>query len=128
MARFSELILTHFDVPCLGAQNLQAGFAIGTVLSTCGLPHDSSRAAIEQFRSTLPVKVRDLGRLPIRGHKDGIDVVGLDAPTLVEARVLVESFQAMVRKKLIANLDPWIATANARCMDGRRSTSCKPGC
>jgi transposase len=34
-------------------------------------------------------------------------------PTLVEARVLVESFQAMVRKKLIANLDPWIASASA---------------
>ena len=33
-------------------------------------------------------------------------------PTLVEARVLVESFQAMVRKKLIANLDPWIASAS----------------
>ena len=40
----------------------------------------ASRAAIEQFRSTLPVKVRDLGPLPIRGRKDGIDVVGLDAP------------------------------------------------
>jgi len=27
-----------------------------------------------------PVKVRDLGRLPIRGRTDGIDVVGLDIP------------------------------------------------
>jgi len=33
-------------------------------------------------------------------------------PTLVETRVLVESFQAMVRKKLIENLDPWIASAS----------------
>ncbi|WP_353558826.1 MULTISPECIES: transposase [Bradyrhizobium] len=33
-------------------------------------------------------------------------------PTLVEARMLVESFQAMVRKKLFADLDPWIATAS----------------
>ena len=33
-------------------------------------------------------------------------------PTLVETRVLVESFQAMARKKLIANLDPWIASAS----------------
>lgn len=32
--------------------------------------------------------------------------------TLVEARMLVESFQAMVRKKLVADLDPWIATAS----------------
>jgi adenylate cyclase len=40
----------------------------------------ASRAAMEQFRSALPVKVRDLGRLPIRGRVDGIDVVGLDIP------------------------------------------------
>lgn len=39
-----------------------------------------SRAAMEQFRSTLPVKVRNLGRLQIRGRTDGIDVVGLDIP------------------------------------------------
>jgi transposase len=32
--------------------------------------------------------------------------------TLVEARMLVESFQTMVRKKLVADLDPWIATAS----------------
>jgi adenylate cyclase len=38
----------------------------------------ASRAAMEQFRSTLPVKVRDLGRLQIRGRTDGIDAVGLD--------------------------------------------------
>lgn len=41
----------------------------------------ASRAAMEQFRSALPVKVRNLGRLPIRGRADGIDVVGLDIPT-----------------------------------------------
>jgi adenylate cyclase len=40
----------------------------------------ASRVAMEQFRSALPVKVRDLGRLPIRGRTDGIDVVGLDIP------------------------------------------------
>ena len=40
----------------------------------------ASRAAMEQFRSTLPVKVRNLGRLQIRGRTDGIDVVGLDIP------------------------------------------------
>jgi adenylate cyclase len=40
----------------------------------------ASRAAIEQFRSALPAKVRDLGRLPIRGRTDGIDVIGLDIP------------------------------------------------
>ena len=40
----------------------------------------ASRAAMEQFRSALPVKVRNLGRLQIRGRTDGIDVVGLDIP------------------------------------------------
>jgi adenylate cyclase len=40
----------------------------------------ASRAAMEQFRSTLPVKVRNLGRLQIRGRTDRIDVVGLDIP------------------------------------------------
>jgi adenylate cyclase len=40
----------------------------------------ASRTAMEQFSSTPPVKVRDLGRLPIRGRADGIDVVGLDIP------------------------------------------------
>ena len=39
-----------------------------------------SRAAMDQFRSALPVPVRDLGRLTIRGRADGIDAVGLDMP------------------------------------------------
>jgi adenylate cyclase len=40
----------------------------------------ASRAAIERFGSAPPFAVRDLGRLPIRGRADGIDVVGIDAP------------------------------------------------
>jgi adenylate cyclase len=40
----------------------------------------ASRAAMQQFRSAPPFAVRDLGRLPIRGRADGIDVVGLGAP------------------------------------------------
>jgi adenylate cyclase len=40
----------------------------------------ASRAAMQQFRSVLPVKVRDLGRLPIRGRTDEIDAVGLAIP------------------------------------------------
>jgi adenylate cyclase len=40
----------------------------------------ASRAAMEQFSSTPPFAMRDLGRLPIRGRADGIDVVGIDAP------------------------------------------------
>jgi adenylate cyclase len=40
----------------------------------------ASRAAMERFSSAPPFAVRDLGRLPIRGRVDGIDVVGIDAP------------------------------------------------
>jgi adenylate cyclase len=38
----------------------------------------ASRAAMERFGSALPIRVNNLGRLPIRGRVDGIDVVGLD--------------------------------------------------
>jgi adenylate cyclase len=41
-----------------------------------------SRAAMERFNSTPPFAVRDLGRLPIRGRADGIDVVGIGAQAL----------------------------------------------
>jgi adenylate cyclase len=40
----------------------------------------ASRAAMARFDSAPPFAVRDLGRLPIRGRADGIDVVGLEAP------------------------------------------------
>jgi adenylate cyclase len=42
----------------------------------------ASRAAMQRFIATPPFAVRDLGRVPIRGRADGIDVVGLDAPAL----------------------------------------------
>jgi adenylate cyclase len=45
----------------------------------------ASCAAMEQFRSALPTKVRNLGRFPIRGRADGIDVVGLDIPAVQKA-------------------------------------------
>ena len=40
----------------------------------------ASRAAMQRFGSAPPFAVRDLGRLPIRGRIDGIDVVGIDSP------------------------------------------------
>jgi len=43
----------------------------------------ASRAAMERFSSAPPFAVRDLGRLPIRGRADGIDVVGVGAQTLI---------------------------------------------
>ena len=42
----------------------------------------ASRAAMARFSAVLPFAVRDLGRLPIRGRADGIDVVGIDAQRL----------------------------------------------
>ena len=45
----------------------------------------ASRAAMERFNSASPFAVRDLGRMPIRGRADGIDVVGLGASTLTPA-------------------------------------------
>jgi adenylate cyclase len=42
----------------------------------------ASHAAMERFSSAPPFAVRNLGRLPIRGRADGIDVVGIDAPAL----------------------------------------------
>jgi adenylate cyclase len=42
----------------------------------------ASRAAMERFGPAPPFAVRDLGRLPIRGRADGIDVVGVGAPAL----------------------------------------------
>jgi adenylate cyclase len=38
----------------------------------------ASRAAMERFVSPPPFALRDLGRLPIRGRADSIDVVGID--------------------------------------------------
>ena len=43
----------------------------------------ASRGAMDRFNSAPPFAVRDLGRLPIRGRADGIDVVGIDAPAFV---------------------------------------------
>jgi transposase len=45
---------------------------------------------------------------------DTVTIAAIEArvPTLVEARMLVERFQAMVRNKLVVDIDPWIATAS----------------
>jgi adenylate cyclase len=42
----------------------------------------ASRAAMQRFNSLPPFAVRDLGRLPIRGRADGIDVIGIGEPAL----------------------------------------------
>jgi adenylate cyclase len=38
----------------------------------------ASRTAMERFNSVPPFATRDLGRLPIRGRADGLDVIGID--------------------------------------------------
>jgi adenylate cyclase len=43
----------------------------------------ASRAAMNRYASAPPFAIRDLGRLPIRGRADGIDVVGIDVPASV---------------------------------------------
>jgi hypothetical protein len=48
-----------------------------------------------------------------RDHLSKADTVTIAAsetrvPALVEARTLVERFQAMVREKVVVDLDPWI--------------------
>jgi adenylate cyclase len=45
----------------------------------------ASSAAMDRFNTAPPFAVRDLGRLPIRGRADGIDVVGIDAPALARS-------------------------------------------
>jgi len=46
---------------------------------------------------------------------DTVTVAAIEArvPTLVGARTLIERFQAMVRQKVVAELEPWIAAAGA---------------
>ncbi|MBB5046019.1 adenylate cyclase [Rhodopseudomonas rhenobacensis] len=45
----------------------------------------ASRAALLRFGAPPPVPLCDLGRLPIRGRADGIDVMGLAEPALATA-------------------------------------------
>jgi transposase len=46
---------------------------------------------------------------------DTVTIAAIESrvPTIVEARTLVERFQAILRQKLAADLEPWIATASA---------------
>src|SRR6185295_12109317 len=41
----------------------------------------ASQAAMARFGSLPPFAVRDIGRVPIRGRTDGIDMVELNAPS-----------------------------------------------
>ena len=74
--------------------------------------------ATDQQLQRVP-SARTISRLmtTARDHLSKADTVTIAAiearvPTLVEARALVERFQAMLRQKLAADLDPWIVTAS----------------
>ena len=78
-----------------------------------------SEKATDQRLQKVP-SARTIARLmtTARDHLSKADTVTIAAiearvPTLVEARTLVERFQAIVRQKLVADLDQWIATASA---------------
>lgn len=63
---------------------------------------------------------RTIARLMTTGRDhlskaDSVSIAAIEAgvPMLVEARKLIERFHAMIRKKVAADLDPWIADARA---------------
>jgi transposase len=75
--------------------------------------------ATDQQLQKVP-SARTIARLmtTARDHLSKADTVTIAAiesrvPTIVEARTLVERFQAILRQKLAADLEPWIATASA---------------
>jgi len=75
--------------------------------------------ATEQQLQKVP-SARTIARLmtTARDYLSKADTVTIAAietrvPTLVDARTLIERFQAMVRQKVVAELEPWIATAGA---------------
>ena len=75
--------------------------------------------ATDQQLQKVP-SARTIARLmtTARDHLSKADTVTIAAieagvPTLVGARTLIERFQAMVRQKVVAELEPWIATAGA---------------
>ena len=79
--------------------------------------------ATEQQLQKVP-SARTIARLmtTARDYLSKADTVTIAAietrvPTLVDARTLIERFQAMVRQKVVAELEPWIATAGAGLLD-----------
>jgi hypothetical protein len=86
----------------------------------------ASRVAMEQFRSALPVKVRDLGQVPIRGRMDGIDVVGLDIPAAPAACPVV-ACSPSTQPPLVIARDRSCPTGSSR-MQPIRNLPVAPAC
>jgi transposase len=77
----------------------------------------SEKATDQQLQKVPSAKTISRLMTTARDHLSKADTVTIAAiearvPTLVEARALVERFQAMLRQKLAADLDPWIVTAS----------------
>ena len=83
---------------------------------------ENASAAFQQIQK-VP-SARTIARLMTmaRDHlskADTVTVAVIEArvPMLVGARYLIERFQAMVRQKAVAELEPWIAAAGAGLME-----------
>ena len=86
----------------------------------CPLCGSVSRRIHSRYARQGRGSARTIARLmtTARDHLSKADTVTIAAieagvPTLVDARTLIEKFQATVRQKLVAELEPWIATAAA---------------
>jgi len=104
---------------------------------TCEVPHCRRRIFAERFgERVVPARSRRTARLEYIVHHLGLALGGRPAAalarrlmlpvsndtllhrrchrgSLVDARYLIERFQAMVRQKAVAELEPWIAAAGA---------------
>ena len=48
-----------------------------------------------------------------RSESVTIAAIEVGVPLLVEAREIISGFQAMIRKKIVADLEPWLARASS---------------
>ena len=77
----------------------------------------ADKATDRQLQKVPPARTISRLMTTARDHLSKADTVTIAAiearvPALVEARKLIESFQLMVRNKLVTDVDPWIATAS----------------
>ena len=77
-----------------------------------------SRAASDQKFQKVP-SARTIARLMTTGRDhlskaDTVTITAIEAgvPTLVEARKLIDQFHAMIRKRTVSDLDPWLECAS----------------
>ena len=89
-------------------------------MSSASGRHDDggrTRRPTDNCKKCRPARTISRLMTTARDHLSKADTVTIAAiearvPALVEARKLIESFQLMVRDKLVTDIDPWIATAS----------------